>query len=489
MLSALDWEELIREAQDVSHPVGPRNLIDALSGMHKDPSNAGDKQRLAIREAHQTDVAPIYMYRHSGQPITKDNRAICIDRLAWLLKELTACEQQRPDLAKLEAILRVSRAFHFETPLWERLPETFLSDHLFACIAAFVGSTRWEISSRGQNIPIWEQEKVSDFLRADKDADWPKIEALWRTVVPAFWPDEDIAEAVACLCVAHKGIQALAAAIDTFDSLLPIVNIANAMTPQQIGEVGLLIKSNRSRFGLIQSLAFNHPRDEALTQETLDNLATVFRSVQRDVAEWEKWMAALNQYPVRTKVLQPAFGRSLVGSSIEVKSAYVEAIDLSPNHGECREAVTDCFTTFAKFADLEERRQMWGIVQTRWALWNFDEKGRESSITWIAVSELDYGVIGYALENLTALERENVCMTFNEKIKRVSNTWHRDVIALNSAWYRTLSRWQIFQYAREIVDGAVNWELPKRIYLPFDPDTDRYSAMTYPTKLHPGWKR
>ena len=188
-------------------------------------------------------------------------------------------------------------------------------------------------------------------------------------------------------------------------------------------------------------------------------------------------------------MLQSAFGISLANSTIHAKSAYIEAIRLSTSRSECRVAVADCMATFSQLACLEERKQFWGLAQARWAKWNFGKQEPKGPLNWIAVSELDYAVIGYAMENLTAPEREDATMKAYKEIVDVANAWHLDIIEHNSAWYRALSKWQILQYAWQVVEGGVHWELPTRVYLPFDPDINRYAAMTYPTMLPSGSRR
>ena len=290
MAVGLDWEALIQDAQSVLHPEGPKNLLAVLSSGSNLFAGEDDEHIAEFWDAQRLDFDAIYHYRDSGQPLAECDRAVWVDGLAWLLKELEACKSERLDLTKTMAILRVSRAFSFDRPIWERLPAAYFSDSLFGCIAGLVGATRCEFSSRGRREPVWEREAVDNFTRADQKGDWPAVEDLWQTVASAFWPDEDLAEAVACLCSARKGEQALAIAIDQFNSILPIMNVATVMNARQIGEVASHLKSDRGRFALIRSLTFNHPRKEALPRETLERLARLFQDVQQNVLEWQKWM-------------------------------------------------------------------------------------------------------------------------------------------------------------------------------------------------------
>ncbi len=139
----------------------------------------------------------------------------------------------------------------------------------------------------------------------------------------------------------------------------------------------------------------------------LDAKQTELKKVERQI---RTMIEAIKDglYPVRTKALQSAFGMSLVNSTIGAKLAYIEAIDLNSSHGECRAAVSDCLAIFRQVADLDDRKQMWKLTQKQWAKWDFGAHEPEGRLTWMAVSELDFGVLGYLVENLTKPEREDV---------------------------------------------------------------------------------
>lgn len=478
-----DWDALIAEASCIEKPIGPERLLALLLRRDNPFSNEDQAQEEEYRQALQADLNVVHQYRWSHHPLSKEDRDIWIDRLAWLLKTLDACHYQRPGSAMLVAILRTGSAFAFETRIWHGLPAKYFSDNLLASMAAFVGSTQCSFNLRGSSEPIWEREAVDNFLQADAAGDWPKIERAWQTIVPAIWPDGDLAEATACLCATEKGCRALALALDACQTILPIASVANVMTPDKIGQVVTHVISDRARFALVQSLAFKHPRNESLSDATLDNLVKLFRRVQQNDAEWQKWMRAFNRYPVRTRALQPAFGKSMAGSQQKAKAAYMEALDLSTNHGDCREAATTCLSEFCKAASLDERRAMWTLAYQRWQAWDFARNCTDTPLMWMAVSDLDFALIGYVVECLSDSELRTKLAALTTELTTVQDRWYSDRVAFESAWYSALSRWQIFTYAASVRAGQYEWEAPRKVLMPFDPSADRYCAMSLGTSL------
>jgi len=486
VLSENDWDTLLKEAYSLDNPTGPARLLTALSGRENPFECDDESERNELREAHQADLAAIYHYRHAGHALVEEDREVWLDRLAWLLRTLEAYQLQRPSTAILVAVLRVASAFASDVPIWQRLPSKYLSDNLFASMEALIGSTACSINAPGQPAPIWEREAVQHFLQADADGDWPAIENAWRTIVPAIMPDGLLAEATACLCVEERGHRVLASALDSCTSILPVVKAAQAMKPEQIGKVAVHATSTRARFALIQSLAFNQPRNEPLQVATLEDLAKVFQEVQKDEAAWLKWMLALNRYPVRTQSMQPAFGRSLVGSSEKAKEAYIGAISLRTTPNECREAVTLCLSEFREKASCEERQEMWQLAFQRWEEWDFDGNSRNIPLTAIAVSDLDFALIGYGVECLSDQNLQAKLQCLAGELTAVQSNWYSDRIAFDAGWYRALSRWQIFAYAAEVRAGQQKWQIPQIVLLPFDPKSMRYLAMTLSTNLPNG---
>ena len=69
------------------------------------------------------------------------------------------------------------------------------------------------------------------------------------------------------------------------------------------------------------------------------------------------------------------------------------------------------------------------------------------------------------------------------KLSDCQNEWHKDRTAYEIAWFRSLSKWQIMSYANLVRKGEHPWEWRKSMTLPFDPDKNRYAAMSLETRM------
>lgn len=130
-----DWDALIAEASRIEKTIGPERLLALLLRRDNPLSNADQAQEEKYRQALQADLNVVHQYRWSHHHLSKEDRDIWIDRLAWPLKALDACHYQRPGSAKLVAILRTGSAFAFETRIWRGLPAKYFSDNLLASLA------------------------------------------------------------------------------------------------------------------------------------------------------------------------------------------------------------------------------------------------------------------------------------------------------------------------------------------------------------------
>ena len=476
---SLNLSELLQEALQTEYAVGPTNLIAVLSAAE----NPFQSERTALHEAHQADFGVIYRYRWSSIELDEADKAVWLDRLAWLLHTLAKTKDQPPELLVVLAMLHTASAFREYGSVWKEIPKDLHTDNLISRLAALVGSTKCMFSARGQHEPIWERESVDGFLKAESEGDWPALENAWRTIVSAIPPDGDMAEAINCLNITDRGQQSLSTALDKAGSVLVSAQAANAMTSEQIAAVASYATTNQTRFALIQSLVFNHPRNAPMSSDALENVTSVLKAVQTDEGEWDKWMRALNRYPVRIASIQTALGASLVNSTKSAKSVYVNAIELKTSHGECREAVSTCLTVFRSKASFTERTVMWQHCYKRWIAWDFGRDYKTTSLVWMAVSDLDYGVIGYFVECLLETDLQKELSAFSTSLSECQNEWHADRISYDAAWYRALSRWQIANYANLVRSGEQPWEWPQRMYLPFDAKTDHYASMSLGTQI------
>ena len=482
---AIRLNELIEEASRRVDATGPVFTISALSNM-PDPFSVDDQdtvEQTALIEAHQADFGAIDKYRCSNRPLEAEDREVWIDHLAWLLASLEAMKEARPAAPLFLAILQTAAAFKDFGPVWDMIPENYYTVNLLDCVSSIVAGLRLVIDENTPKIPIWEHEAIDRFLKAEAEENWSVIESSWQTIISTILPNSYVSQAVACLNATESGQRVLAKALDKTESILSVAQAGSSMTPRQIAHVAVYSTSKKTRFGLVQSLSCNQPRGELLEEDVTNVLASLFRTIQNDPGEWEKWMQAFNRYPVRTLCLQPALGASMVKSSPDIKSSYIKAIALHEYHGKCRKAVTICLSAFQEQASPDERKNMWYIAFRRWDEWNFGLSHAENCLTCMAVCDLDFALIGYFVECLPQSALSHELEVAYSALSNCLNTWHKDGSAYNTEWFRALSRWQIMIYASTVRNGEQPWELPKQYFLPFCSKSNRYAAMTYGNDL------
>ncbi|WP_089726487.1 hypothetical protein [Candidatus Thiosymbion oneisti] len=483
MSSETVWSEWLEEAANLEPVIGPRRFLCALSEC-EDPltltQSEGGEEARRVRDAFRADLAPILRSNRGELSFNDADKAAWLDTLGWFLQTLEGIDKTCLKADTLVALLRIAAVFR---DVWNRLPPRYIGDNLITHMAALIGATQFSLGIRGNYGPIWEHETLDAFTQADAVGDWPLIAQHWQTIAPVIMPDSDFEEAAACLCVSEKGKKLLAEILDQSSTILPAIAIGKCLDAAILSEIGALSVENRTRFVLVQSLIFEQPKTASLDSGTLENVRSIFTSVQNDEQEWSQWMRALNRYPVRAKCIQQALGESLVGTNRNTKVAYLQAIDLSTSYGGCRDAVATCMSAFRSKAPIVERREFWELTHQRWKDWDFDRAGRTVPLMTVAVSDLDYGLVGYALEVLSEGDLEDGLKRLTREMWDVQDQWYVDQTAFDSARYRVLSVWQIFAYAAQVRVGRLQWELPIRRFLPFDPNLDRFAAMSLGTTL------
>jgi hypothetical protein len=75
----------------------------------------------------------------------------------------------------------------------------------------------------------------------------------------------------------------------------------------------------------------------------------------------------------------------------------------------------------------------WRMAFARWSDWNFGERDGHSAPTEITLSNMDFAIVGYAVECLTPEERETHIAGCLDMVGRAEHVWHKS--QLNSMHY------------------------------------------------------
>jgi hypothetical protein len=97
------------------------------------------------------------------------------------------------------------------------------------------------------------------------------------------------------------------------------------------------------------------------------------------------------------------------------------------------------------------------LTFARWSDWNFGERGGHSAPTEITLSNIDFAIVGYAVECLTLEEREMHIAGCLDMVERAEHMWHKSQPNFMHYIYRALSRSQPFLRARDCGTNRDNW--------------------------------
>lgn len=481
MISEQHWIKAFQMAEEDNTTVEPTRYLEELSKL-KNP---------LIRELDSVGVAEIAFREYVTPLIDLKNRAyapdendlpILAERISWVKSVLKEMQISSPATHVFVALIRIASVMRDEQSLWSRLPTEYLNNNLLSRMAAFIGCTEMSFSPSEQAAPIWEHEVTSRFMDAGKAKDWPIVAQLWQTISGTLRPDYALREATHCLCQNTHGKHLIASMLDKSDNILLPMVIGEYLTVRSKAEISSIATTDQTRFILLMSLAYKQPRQQSLPVEVTDDIIKVLRLVQSNKDDWRKWMKALNRYPVRYPCVQEALGQSLIGSDKTIKSIYLDSIELSGSLDGGRLAVSRCLSSFHSSADEAECKLLFKLAYERWTSWNYAESIDANNLSWIAVSTLDYAVLGYLIECLEDSDFDRAFSESFDAMNVVGHRWYSDVSRYHTEWYRCLSRWAIYQFAKNVREQESDWTFPDSYSLPFDPEMDRYHALKYPTQ-------
>jgi len=236
---------------------------------------------------------------------------------------------------------------------------------------------------------------------------------------------------------------------------------------------------NRSlQFAAVCRLFAIHDRVRALDAAQEDALVALLNQVATDVPRWAAWMRAFAAHPYQTGQMQPAIGRCLAFSDEAALRAYVDAIYLQSSWLG-RDEVKACLATFANSVSLERRQAAWRMAFARWSDWNFSEREGHSAPTEISLSNMDFAIVGYAVECLTLEERETHIAGCLDAVGRAEHVWHKSQLNFMHCIYRALARSQPFLHARDCGTDRDNWLWSKSGGYYFEQLDDPYWRLRY----------
>ena len=412
-------------------------------------------------------AAPFLANARVGAPVSEADRDLWAGWLTWAVAILRDWDSERDggerDLDVALALLDLTQR---ERPDWDVVPATVASNTgLHETVEA-----RLRAASKKVAVVNFYSRSL---LAYRPDLPDPEGETGWKEIVAALNRLEIIAPAgqrALARLAWRLWPNDLAALLDTDGDVLGATALAEALDPAQAFALGARCRRPLQGFAAICAHTQLRTPLELGAQQELEELLVTFA---RDSAVWRGWMAALNRYPVRHPRLQAPLGRALSRSSEEAFLAWLSVIELRPlrladalQRADHRGDASTCLKAFSDTAAVDVRSAGWRAIWARWSAWDFD---RRDGMMKVNGSDIDLGVVGYALEVMQSDELDAAIAAEAANLDQVFAQRWPSVIELMTAANLVQSRLQPLAHAQTLKTTSNQLELATGRYSFDDP--------------------
>jgi hypothetical protein len=382
-------------------------------------------------------------------------------------------------------MLIVAQANDWDDSFWEQVPEDIENNaELVQRLKALLGSFSTGYATRGGMAPpIWEVEEVKAFEAADCEGDWVGIGSRLRLFERQLVPSTVLVQPVRCLY--RCGISHLLDAVANVRQTAVALQLAGALRVDQRLGVAVWSSNPYVEFaGVHQTISGRHTvRKLSPTDEQM--LRKVLLKVAADEPRWRAWMQLFNAYPMRYPALQAPLGAALAEAPEPALDAYVNAIVLSvrpvkpPVQNLNRQCIASCLRCFRANAQPHKRAMLWTKAYERWSRWDFDRANRQTYLSSVSRSDLDYPLVGFATECKNDSDRGETHKGIIGELNELESDWYVSSMEIISGFHRILSRFQPYAHADFALANGGDWLTDSKIYCPFVPSDNEYFAMKY----------
>lgn len=383
-------------------------------------------------------------------------------RLSWTVKALADWDphEDRSRL-RIEAALISVVAWDASGGFWEAVrPRLHGRRFTIAALEVVLRGRALQVHVPDET-PVWEREHLHAMEQAERAGDWAELGQRARAFQQL--PRPDLGARQATLGLVLLDWPRLVRLADRSEGWL---HGHLLMEPLPLADALRLATASRNgcvRFAALERVAYREVRDLLPQEETaLRNLLIV---LAKDANDWPRWLAMCNHYPVRHPHMQVAFGRALARSDGIALQAYVGSISLSISDSGIRANVTRCLSTFRAKAGAVRRFALWRAAFERWQTWDF-AKHEGQSLTSLARSALDYGVVGWLIEGEPQKLLADIERSFEDDLRMLDIRWHASLSSTVSDFFRLVSRHQVLTHATRRSVGDDDWLPGPSIELP-----------------------
>lgn len=403
-----------------------------------------------------------------------------IGLLRWLIRESTDWSTETdPRRVRLVALFVIGRYATMGIGFWGTVPNEFKpNDDLLAALERVISGLKMRFTTRGLAAPIWELEAVEKFEKADAESDWIGIAQGWRLIEDGFSPSIAIVQAAQCLD--RFAPARLVLAVSDLRQTAPVMSVVLSLTPNASLRLGSKSTNPHVQFATAYMSVSQRNSRVPLGEDSKKYLVELLKNISEDAPRWAAWMHVFNFFPSRFPELQTPLGCVLANANDTALQAYVDAINLHWSGQQGRYSVADCLRAFRKSAEVERRKALWGFAYERWRSWRFGLNAAADRLSRIARCELDYALVGYAVECLNDLQRQDMIASLIRALQTLENDWYPGTTDCLSEWNVVLSEMQPFFLAMSIVGTEDDWiDKESTMRLPFDPDKEAYVTLKF----------
>lgn len=476
--------DIILAAMARATQLGPIETPDALITLIEAQSNplqaiSDWESRNEILESIRSQFVFVDFLRH-GKPASSEDFCRLTSLLRWIIQEGADWSMSAdPRRARLVAFLVVGHFTTMGASFWATVPDDFRpNDELLSSLESMIAGIKMSFTTRGVSAPIWESEAVERFEKADAESDWTGIAQGWRLMEHGFHSGIAIVQATQCLD--RFASQRLIKAVSGLRQTASIMGVVLSLNADAALRLGSGSSNPHVQFATTYISVSNMANREPLDETCKKFLIQILESVSKDTPRWAAWMRVFNLYPSQFPELQTPLGRVLADASDAALEAYVDAICLHWSGQQTRFSVADCLRAFRGTAEVKKRKTMWTFAYRHWTSWGFGLHGSAENLTKISRCELDYALVGYAVECLDDSQRQHMLASLTTKLQNVENNWYPGITDCLSEWNAVLSEMQPLFLAMSVAGTKADWiDKEPTMRLPFDPDKEAYVTLKY----------
>jgi hypothetical protein len=373
--------------------------------------------------------------------LSSAEQAALASLLRWLIAALRGWKRaDDPRNSLLVSMFVVANVCDQDGAFWRLLPSECVGNaELIECVSKLIASFAVTYSTRGGvQAPIWEREALDRFKKAEADNDWAAIGDSWRPFEAQLFLNVLQAQAVRCL--SRGGLDYLAKAVANVRQTAVAMQFVTALKIEERFDLALTSDNSFIQFASVYVTLSGRWAVRALTPNAVQRLARLLVKVADDVQRWTGWLQVFNAYPVRYPLLQEALGLALASVSESARKTYIDSIVLLPSQVDApdpgRGYVGVCLQSFRHNATEVQRAALWTVAYERWKQWRFNDRDRNQHLFKINRSQLDYAVVGYATECLTAAELAAEMASLYGELGSIEDNWHVSISDAITEWNR-----------------------------------------------------